>query len=383
MKIVISPDSFKESLDALTVADSIEIGFKQVFPNADYVKLPMADGGEGTLQVLVDATQGQMMKTTVTGPLGEPVEALWGMSADKRTGFIEMAEASGIERVQAEDRNPLITTTYGTGELIIAALDHGVSQLIIGIGGSATNDGGIGMMQALGVSFKDVEGQELTYGGSALKCLDYIDVSGLDVRTRHCAIKVACDVTNPLIGPEGASKIFGPQKGATPEMVAQLDDALSHYADVMKSCLKRDVAMLPGAGAAGGLGAAFRAFLGADMRPGVDLVIEALKLEDVIQDASLVITGEGKLDGQSLYGKVPIGVAKVAKRYNKPVIAIAGSLSEDVNVVHSHGIDAIFSCLHQVGTLQEALSNAQSNLIRVSRNIASSMAIAIAIDKAD
>jgi len=370
MKIVLAPDSFKESLSALQVAESIERGFKQVFPDAEYIKVPMADGGEGTTQSLVDATGGRIIKQTVTGPLGEKVEAFFGILGNETTAIIEMAAASGLHLVPADKRNPLITTTRGTGELIAAALEHNVDHIIIGIGGSATNDGGTGVASALGVRFLDKNGQELVEGGGYLSSLASIDISSMDSRLAGVKIEVACDVDNPLIGPKGASAIFGPQKGATPEVVKQLDKNLEHYAALIERELGIKIATVPGAGAAGGLGGGLLAFMQADLKRGVDIVIEATHLSELVADADLVITGEGKIDSQTIFGKTPIGVAKTAKNYGIPVIAIAGNAASDSNVVYEHGIDAVFSIVPGIVTLQEAFQNAEVYVERTARNIA-------------
>ncbi|MDF7662900.1 glycerate kinase [Erwiniaceae bacterium L1_54_6] len=373
MKIVIAPDSYKESLSALEVASAIEAGFRDIFPEADYVKIPVADGGEGTVEAMVAATQGSIVRLTVTGPLGEPVDAFYGLSGDRRTAFIEMAAASGLELVPASRRDPLITTSFGTGELIKNALDRGVGHIIIGIGGSATNDGGSGMMQALGARLLDSHGNEIAYGGGALPQLARIEIDHLDARIRQCRFEVACDVTNPLTGEKGASAIFGPQKGATPELVQQLDQALAHYADIIHRDLDIDVLHIAGGGAAGGMGAALHAFCQAELRRGIEIVTEALGLAEQVKDADLVITGEGRIDSQTINGKVPIGVAQVAKQFNKPVIGIAGSLTADVGVVHEHGLDAVFSVLFGICTLEEALENAAKNVRMTARNVAATI----------
>ncbi|WP_312416290.1 glycerate kinase [Pseudescherichia sp.] len=370
MKIVIAPDSYKESLSALDVATAIEEGFREIFPAADYIKLPVADGGEGTVEAMVAATQGRIVQVTVTGPLGAQVEGFYGLSGDEQSAFIEMAAASGLELVAPEQRNPLITTSWGTGELIRHALDVGVKHIIIGIGGSATNDGGAGMVQALGAKLLDSEGNAIGQGGGALEALARIDTSALDKRLHDCRIEVACDVTNPLTGKEGASAIFGPQKGATPETIARLDEALGHYAQLIKRDLDLDVLDLAGGGAAGGMGAALYAFCGAELRQGIEIVTDALHLDRYVAEADLVITGEGRIDSQTVHGKVPVGVAKVAKRYNKPVIGIAGSLTADVGVVHEHGIDAVFSVIYGICTLDDALRNAAENVRMTARNVA-------------
>ena len=370
MKIVIAPDSYKESLSALEVASAIEAGFREIFPEADYVKIPVADGGEGTVEAMVAATQGNIVRLTVTGPLGKPVEAFYGLSGDERTAFIEMAAASGLELVPAAQRDPLITTSFGTGELIKDALDRGVDHIIIGIGGSATNDGGSGMMQALGAQLLDEHGKQIAYGGGALPQLARIDIEQLDTRIKQCRFEVACDVSNPLTGEKGASAIFGPQKGATPQLVQQLDKALEHYATLIHRDLDIDVLHIDGGGAAGGMGAALHAFCQAELRSGIEIVTEALGLAEQVKDADLVITGEGRIDSQSINGKVPIGVAKVAKQFNKPVIGIAGSLTADVGVVHQHGLDAVFSVLFSICTLDDALANAAQNVRLTARNVA-------------
>lgn len=370
MKIVIAPDSYKESLSALAVATAIEQGFCEIFPTAEYVKLPVADGGEGTVEAMVAATQGEIVNVRVTGPLGESVEGFYGRSGDQQSAFIEMAAASGLERVPPAQRNPLKTTSWGTGELIRHALDAGVKHIIIGIGGSATNDGGAGMAQALGAKLLNAQGEQIGPGGGELEKVSRIDISELDKRLAGCRIDVACDVTNPLTGEEGATAVFGPQKGATPEMIARLDKALEHYATVIARDLDVDVLNLAGGGAAGGMGAALYAFCGAHLRQGIEIVTDALHLDQQVADADLVITGEGRIDSQTIHGKVPVGVAKIAKRYNKPVIGIAGSLTADVGVVHDHGLDAVFSVLYTVCTLEEALDNASENVRMTARNVA-------------
>ncbi|GAB6263354.1 glycerate kinase [Photobacterium sp. R1] len=370
MKIIIAPDSYKESLTAMEVADAIERGFRQVMPDADYHKLPMADGGEGTVRSLVDATGGQIIHQHVTGPLGNQVEAFYGLLGDGKTAVIEMAAASGLHLVPMHERNPLLTTSYGTGELIKATLEQHIEHLIIGIGGSATNDGGAGMLQALGVRCLDQHGQEIGRGGGALSDLTTIDVSGLDPRLTALRLEVACDVDNPLCGAHGASAIFGPQKGATPAMVGQLDRNLSHFAGLLSRQLGRDIGHTPGAGAAGGMGAALLAVLGATLRPGIEIVMDAVRLDDAIADADLVITGEGRIDSQSIHGKTPVGLARAAKRFGLPVIGIAGSLSEDCSVVHDQGIDAVFSIVNRACDLDEALAQGAANLELTARNIA-------------
>ncbi|HHV62682.1 MAG TPA: glycerate kinase [Firmicutes bacterium] len=365
MVIVVAPDSFKGSLSAFEACLAIEEGIKKAVPDAMVIKVPMADGGEGTVQSLVDATGGELIWTDVTGPLGERTRAFWGLMGDGETAVIEMAAASGLPLVPPDKRNPLITTTYGTGELIRAALDRGCKKIIIGIGGSATNDGGAGMAQALGARLIDAEGLPIGFGGRELARLERIDISEMERRVRDGGVEVvvACDVDNPLVGPRGASAVYGPQKGATPEMVEELDKALAHYAEVIERDLGKQVADLPGAGAAGGLGAGLVAFLGAALKPGVNIVIDAVGLEEHVKRADVVITGEGRMDFQSVYGKTPVGVAAVARRHGVPVIAIAGGLGEGFEAVYDHGIDAVLSMVNGPIGLDEAMANGR-NLIR-------------------
>ncbi len=370
MKIVIAPDSFKESLSALEAASAIETGFREIFPDAVYVKVPVADGGEGTVEAMVAATGGRQVVLQATGPLGRPVEAFYGLTGDESTAVIEMAAASGLELVPPAERDPLVATSRGTGELIRAALDAGARRFILGVGGSATNDGGAGMLQALGVELLDAQGAQLAPGGAALALLSRIDVSGLDPRVEDCVFEVACDVSNPLVGPKGASAIFGPQKGATPQMVEQLDANLRHYAGVIARDLGQEVADIPGAGAGGGIAAAMLVFLKGRLRPGSEIVADAVGLDAVVRDADLVVTGEGRIDSQTVNGKTPIGVARVAGRYGKPVIAIGGCLANDAHAVHAHGIDATFSTVMKAGTVDEVLAMAQVNLQATARNIA-------------
>lgn len=373
MKIVIAPDSYKESLSALEVATAIELGFREIWPEADYVKIPVADGGEGTVEAMVAATQGHLVHVDVTGPLGNTIQAFYGLSGDERSAFIEMAAASGLEQVPANLRDPLKTTSWGTGELIRHALDAGVEHIIIGIGGSATNDGGAGMVQALGARLLDAQDEDIAHGAMGLESLTRIDISQLDPRLAGCRIEVACDVTNPLTGKEGASVVFGPQKGATTEMIPRLDRALTHYAQLIARDLDVNVLELAGGGAAGGMGAALYAFCGALLRRGIEIVTDALRLDACVADADLVVTGEGRIDSQTIHGKVPVGVAKIAKRYNKPVIGIAGSLTADVGVVHQHGLDAVFSVIYTICSLDEALKNASENVRMTARNVAATL----------
>jgi glycerate 2-kinase len=372
-RIVIAPDSFKGSLTAQQAADAIERGVLAAEPAANCVKVPMADGGEGTVQSLVDATGGQFVVVEVTGPLGNPVKARYGLLGDGRTAVIEMAAASGIQFVDEQTRNPLVTTTRGTGELVENALDHGATKLIIGLGGSATNDGGSGMARALGVRFFDGAGNPLPEGGAALSNLSHIDCSELDLRLTNVSITLASDVTNPLTGATGASAVFGPQKGATSEMVRQLDASLAHYAVVISEQLGRDVAGVPGAGAAGGLGAGFLAFTDAQMRSGVETVVEATGLKSRALGASLCFTGEGGIDFQTQYGKTPMGVAQAVKTVvpGCKVVALAGNVGQGVDVLYGLGIDAIFGILPGVCLLSDAVAQsvAEDNLARAAENV--------------
>ena len=356
MKIVIAPQSFKGSLSAPEAARAMALGVGRVLPDAEMVLVPMADGGEGTVEALVDATGGRMIKAEVTGPLGERVKAGWGILGDGVTAVIEMAAASGITLIPPQRLNPLVATTFGTGELIREALDTGCRKLLIGIGGSGTNDGGAGMVQALGVSLLNDRGKELLRGGAALAKLAKIDMSGLDSRLAECQIEAAYDVNNPLCGESGASMVYGPQKGATAEMARQLDSALAHYAKLIESTLGVDVMNLPGAGAAGGMGAGLAAFLGARLLPGMDIVSEAVGLEERLRGASLVLTGEGRIDGQTLFGKVVAGVAARAKALNVPVVAIVGEIAGG-GEVFGQGIDAVLSIVPGPISLERALSD--------------------------
>lgn len=358
MRVVIAPQSLKGSLSAAETGQAIAQGVRAVYPEAEIVVVPVADGGEGTTQALVDATGGRLIEREVTGPLGHPVRAFFGLMGDGRTAVIEMAASSGLPLVPAEKRDPRITTTRGVGELIIAALNEGCTLFIIGIGGSATNDGGAGMVQALGAQLLDAQGNELPAGGSALAALARIETQRLDTRLPNCVFEIASDVNNPLCGPTGASAIYGPQKGATPEMVAELDAALAHYARIVERDLGRVVHDAPGAGAAGGLGAGLLAFLHATLRPGAQIVLEAVRLEEQIRDAALVITAEGRLDSQTAYGKSVGAVAALAKRYALPVLAIAGGLGEDYQEIYKLGIDGLAVLPPGPMTLAYAMQNA-------------------------
>ena len=368
MKIVIAPDSFKGSLTARQAADAIERGVRRVTPDADIISIPMADGGEGTVRALVDATGGRLISVRVTGPLGEPVAATYGILGDGTTAVIEMAEAAGLHLVGTTP-DPLRATTRGVGELILDALGRGAERIIVGLGGSATNDGGAGMAQALGVRLFDADGCNLPGGGAALADLDRIDCTGLDPRVTRTPIILASDVTNPLAGPDGASAVFGPQKGATPAMVEQLDQALSHYAAVIHRDTGRSVGIIPGSGAAGGLGAGFLAFTDATMRSGIDLVIETVGLKERAVGADYCFTGEGRIDGQTQYGKTPMGVARAVHEAAPAchVIALAGSI--DAEQLNALGFAAVFGIQPGAVSLQEALAGASRNLERTAEQV--------------
>ncbi|WP_241592957.1 glycerate kinase [Rosenbergiella epipactidis] len=389
MKFVLAPDSFKESMTALQVANSMEKGLRRVFPDCEIVKVPMADGGEGTVQSLVDATQGKIINVEVMGPLHHQVQAEFGLLGDGETAVIEMASASGITHTTEENRNPLFTTTYGTGELIKQALDLGVQKIIIGLGGSATNDGGQGMACALGIKFTDSQGNEVGLGGGNLHKIASIDLSDIDPRIAETDFIVACDVTNPLTGPNGASSVFGPQKGATPEMIQMLDRNLEMYAEKINTQLGISVATIPGAGAAGGLGAGLLAFTPAHLQQGIDIVIQFTGLAEKIIGADVVLTGEGGIDYQTKFGKTPYGVANITKKVSPhtPVIALAGAIGEGVESLYDENFTAIFGILRQAGPLGEALKEGEKNVAFTMENIARLLTVGInmpkSIDKHD
>lgn len=376
-KFVLAPDSFKESLTAKEACQAMEDGIRKVFPTAEIFQVPMADGGEGTVDALVDATGGKRISVTVAGPFPEKsVTTYYGVLGDQKTAVIEMAKVNGIELVKPDQRDPLKTSTYGTGELIRAALDNGAKKIIIGIGGSVTNDGGAGMAQALGAQLLDQAGKELPTGGGFLGQLATINIDQLDPRLQETEIVIASDVTNPLTGPEGASYVFGPQKGATEDMVQQLDQNLKHYAKIIERDLAISVEQKPGAGAAGGLGAGLLAFTRAQLKSGIETVIEYNGLTEKISQADYVFTGEGGMDFQTKFGKAPYGVAKVAQRYQKPVFACAGYIGEKVDVLYDEGMTAIFGILAKSGSLEEALADGAENLARTTENIARTLRLA-------
>lgn len=358
MKIVIAPQTFKGSISALEVAKAMREGTERVISGADIVLIPVADGGDGTLETLVEASGGKIRTSIVTGPLGELLTTQWGAMGDGNTAVIEMARTSGLALVPIEMRNPLITTTFGLGEAIQQGLKEGYRKFIIGIGGSATNDAGAGMAQALGIKLLSKNGIDLPFGGAALSRLDRIDVSGLDKSVKESEFMVACDVNNPLTGPEGASAIYGPQKGANSVMIEELDAALEHFSNIVKRDIGVDIAKIPGSGAAGGLGAGLIAFLDGKLRAGVDIVLDAVDFDNRLTGADLVMTGEGSLDHSTVYNKAPVGVARLAKAKGIPVIAISGSLGEGFQEIYNYGIDAVSAITPGPMTLDMASSNA-------------------------
>ncbi|MGO4055042.1 glycerate kinase [Vibrio cholerae] len=370
MKVVIAPDSFKESLTAKQVCDAIQAGLARVWHDAKFVSIPVADGGEGTVQSLVDATQGRLVEVKVMGPQGKRVEAFYGMLGDNQTAVIEMAAASGLHHVPLVQRDPKLTTSFGTGELIRHALDQGVTKLIIGLGGSATNDGGVGMLAALGARFTNADGDPIQLTGGGLHELTHIDLQDFDPRLQNCDILVACDVNNPLCGDKGASAVFGPQKGATPEDVQLLDGALRQFGLLTEKVTGKMVLESAGAGAAGGMGAALLAYTQARLRPGIEIVLETVQLAHQVSDADLVITGEGRIDSQTVHGKTPMGVAKVAKRFDVPVLALCGCTGDNYQAVYQCGIDAVFAAVPRAMLLEDALKESDFNLADLAENVA-------------
>lgn len=370
MKIVIAPDSFKDSLSAEGVAAAIALGLRDVLPDAELVCCPMADGGEGTVEAILAIVAGERRSALVRGPLGTPVIARWGWLPESRTAIIEMAEASGLQLLSLAQRDACRSNTFGTGQLIREALDAGALKVILTIGGSATNDGGSGMLRALGARFLTAAGGELEDGGLSLSDLSRIDLSQLDPRLSALSVEVAADVDNPLCGPHGASHVFGPQKGASPEQVQWLDSALAHFADCALQTLGRDLRDVPGTGAAGGMGFAAKAFLGAEFRPGVEVVAELVGLAERLEGADLVITGEGRCDAQTLRGKTPVGVARFARLQGIPVVILAGTLGDGYEALYDHGIVAAFTAVPGPMTLAQACEQAPRLLRERARDIA-------------
>lgn len=356
MKIVIAIDSFKGSLTSLQAGKAAEEGIKKVYPDAEVFVRPVADGGEGTVDTLVSGLQGEKHTVNVTGPLGERVQAEYGI-IDNHTAVIEMSAAAGITLVTAKKRNPLYTTTYGVGEIIIDAIGKNCRNFIIGIGGSATNDGGIGMLQALGYGMLDQKGEQVPFGARGLEALCSITCDNVLPELKNCTFNIACDVTNPLCGENGCSAVYGPQKGADPEMIEKMDGWLHNYSELAKGVNSNEDKDFPGVGAAGGMGYAFMTFLNATLKRGIDLILGETELEKYIKDADIVITGEGRLDSQTVMGKVPVGVAKIAKKYNKPVLAFSGCVTDEANVCNLHGIDSFFPIIREVCSLDDAMDS--------------------------
>lgn len=371
MRVLIAIDSLKGSLTSMEAGNTIAEGIKRVYPKAELHVSPLADGGEGTAEALTAGLKGSLQSLTVTGPLGAPISAGYGILPDKRTAVLEMAAAAGITLVEPEKRNPMKTTTYGVGELIRDAIKKGCRHFIVGIGGSVTNDGGIGMLQALGFGMLDQKGRQVSFGGEGLSMLHQITAESVMEELKECTFRIACDVTNPLCGPLGASAVYGPQKGADPQMISELDGYLGHFALLAKGLRPSADPEVPGTGAAGGLGYAFLTFTNAVLESGIQIVMEETGLEEHVKNADLVVTGEGCLDGQTVQGKAPIGVAGLAKKYGKPVIAFSGIVKKDAAVCNEAGIDAFFPILRRVGTLEEAMNpkNARENLLETSEQV--------------
>lgn len=355
MKVVVAMDSFKGSLSSLDAGEAVRRGVLQADPCAQVQVLPLADGGEGTVEAVTMGLGGTLQKVSVTGPLGQPVMATYGILEDGKTAVLEMSQAAGITLIRPEQRNPLYTTTYGVGEMIRDAIHKGCREFLVGIGGSATNDGGCGMLKALGYEFLQENGKEIADGGAGLEKLHHICCEHVLPELRECSFQIACDVTNPLCGTLGCSAVFGPQKGATSEMIAQMDGWLAKYAGLAKEISEKADDTYPGTGAAGGLGFAFLAFTNAVLRPGIQMVLDAVNLREAAKDCDIVITGEGRLDGQSAMGKAPVGVAKLAKEYGAKVLAFAGCVTGDAKECNARGIDAYFPILREVETLEEAM----------------------------
>ena len=370
MNILIAPDSFKDCLSAREVASALGRGIQKIIPDASISILPMADGGEGTVESVIDATRGELLRLKVMDPLMREVPSFYGITGDGETAVIEMAAASGIELLKGDERDPWITSTFGTGQLIRDALDHGVKKILLGIGGSATNDGGTGMAQALGVQFGGKFGNLPVQGGGALGEVEKIYMEGLDPRIHATEIIVACDVSNPLTGPQGASHVYGPQKGANGVMVEKLDRNLVHLAELIQDQLGKEISEYPGAGAAGGLGGGLMAFLNADLVGGFDMVAGVCRLREKIREADLIITGEGKMDAQTRFGKTPFGVAQMALKLGKPVIGVAGTLDEDASLLYELGFDLLMPIQEKPGKLESSLKNGEQLLERTGERMA-------------
>ncbi|WP_346707399.1 glycerate kinase [Massilistercora timonensis] len=364
MKVVVAIDSFKGSLSSAEAGNAVKAGVLSAIPDARVIVKPLADGGEGTTDALIEGLGGTRIDLEVTGPMGTPVSAYYGYIPDQKTAVIEMASAAGITLVPDTEKNPLAATTYGVGEMILDAIRRGCRKFIIGIGGSATNDGGLGMLKALGFSFLDENGNDVGEGAQALSKIETISAEGADPLLADCQFQVACDVTNPLCGPNGATYIYGPQKGVTKDLLLPIDQGMAHYAKITEQATGTRYLEAPGAGAAGGLGFAFLSYLKAALVPGIDLILNAIRLEEELSDADVVVTGEGRLDHQTAMGKAPVGVARLAKKYHATVLAFAGSVTKDASACNDAGIDAFFPVVRGVTTLEEAMNpqNARENL---------------------
>ncbi len=371
MKIVIAIDSFKGSLSSLQAGNAVKDAVLELDSAADVVVKPLADGGEGTVEALAEGANSEIVELMVKGPLLKPVVAKYCILRETNTAIMEMASASGITLISSEERNPLKTTTYGVGEMIRDAIEKGCRRFIIGIGGSATNDGGVGMLTALGYAFLDKENKPIALGAQGLKDLCRIESDHVIPQLQECSFYIACDVTNPLCGEKGCSAVFGPQKGATPEMIADMDGWLGKYAELAKEVSSKADQNHAGAGAAGGLGFAFLSFMNATLKSGIEIVLEEIRMEEEIKTADIVVTGEGRLDSQTVMGKAPIGVAKLAKKYHKKVIAFSGCVTDDAEVCNAHGIDAFFPIIRGITTLEEALNkkNAYQNLKATAKQV--------------
>ena len=371
MKVTVAIDSLKGSLSSIEAGQAIEEGVKRVYPDAEVCVRPLADGGEGTVEALTYGMGGELQTITVTGPLGTPVECQYGIIEDSHTAIIEMSGAAGITQVPISLRNPMNTTTYGVGEVIRDAIHKGCRRFIVGIGGSATNDGGIGMLQALGYGILDKDGNPVSRYGKGVKDIEQITNDHVLPELSQCTFKIACDVTNPLCGDQGCSAIYGPQKGATPEMIRAMDGWLAHFAEVAKETYANADPEVPGTGAAGGLGFAFLTFTNAALESGIKIVLEETHLEDYVKDADIIVTGEGRLDGQTVMGKAPIGVANTAKKFGKPVLGFAGCVTKDAVACNDAGIDAFFPILQGVVTLEEAMAaeNAKHNMAATAEQV--------------
>lgn len=377
MYIVVAPDSFKECLSARLVAENIASGIRKIMAEAEIIQIPIADGGEGTVEAIVSATGGKLVEAMSYDPLMRPIKSFYGVCGDRKTAVIEMASASGIGLLKIDERNPMVTTTFGTGKLIIDALESGYKTIILGIGGSATNDGGAGMAQAFGISLKDQNGDEIAPGGGHLHSLKRIDLRNIHPLIIGTQIVVACDVTNPLCGQNGASFVYGSQKGGTSSMIEKLDRNLGHFGRLIKDQLKIDVANMPGSGAAGGLGAGLMAFTNAHLKPGFEVIKSAIKLEDFIRKADLVFTAEGKIDFQTQFGKTPFGVAQLAAKYHIPVVALAGIIGNGAEVMYQKGITCMFSIVDQPMTLEESIAQAEVLLENTAERVMRAISMSI------